>query len=87
MRQSKNVNCNFLEYGTIKHKIQSIHTYHIKERAAGPILSIMLDEINLSGKGCIQIYRIIQMNSEQVIDEAREKWENILNEDISIEDV
>ena len=47
----------------------------------------MLDKINLSVKGCNQIYRIIQMNSEHVNNEARERWENILNEDISIEDV
>ena len=47
----------------------------------------MLDKINLSGKGCNHIYRIIQMNSEQVNNEAKEKWENISNEDISMEDV
>ena len=47
LRQTKNVKCNFLEYETIKQKIQRIHTNHHKERAAGPILPIMQDKINL----------------------------------------
>ena len=47
----------------------------------------MLDKINLSVKGCNQVYRIIQRNSEQVINEVKEKWENILNDDISTEDI
>ena len=87
LRQSRNVKCNFLEYESIKQKIQNIHTFRHKERVVGPILPIMLDKINLSVKGCNQIYRIIQTNSEHVINEVKEKWENILNDDISIEEV
>ena len=49
-----------------------------------PIMPVL---ISLSGKGCNKIYRIIQMNSEQVINEARDKWETIFNEDVSMEDV
>ena len=87
LRQGKNVKCNFLECETIKQKIQSIHTNPQKERTVGLILPIMLDKINLSGKGCNKIYRIMQMNSVQVINESRDKLEKILNEDISMEDV
>ena len=79
--------CNFLEYESIKHKIQIIHTFRHKVRVVGPILPIMLDKINLSVKGCNQVYRIIQRISEQVINEVKEKWENILNDDISTEDM
>ena len=50
LRLCKNVKCNFLEYGTMKQEIQSIHTNHLKERTVGLILPIMLDKINLSGK-------------------------------------
>ena len=50
LRQCENV--NFLEYGTMKQEIQSIHTNHPKERTVGLILPIMLDNINLSGKAC-----------------------------------
>ena len=85
--QRRNVKCYFLEYESIKHKIQIIHTFRHKVRVVGPILPIMLDKINLSVKGCNQIYRIIQKNSEQVINEVKEKWENILNDNISTEDI
>ena len=87
LRQSRNVKCNFLEYESIKQKIQIIHTSRHKERVVGPTLPIMLDKINLSGKGCSHIYRIIQTNSEQVINEVKERWETILNDNISTEDI
>ena len=69
-------------------QILSIMKLHVKHsiNKVQSILPYILKVIQLSGKGCQTIYTIIQTKSDNIILTLKEKWEQMLNDDISEDD-
>ena len=78
--------CIFLDYANIKSRIMKLRVKLniIKVR---PILPDILKVIQMSGKGCQTIYTICQTMSDNIVLTLKEKWEQILNDDISEDDI
>ena len=51
------------------------------------MLLVMLEKISLGGKGCNRIYNILQIISDSVLLNVQDRWENILNEEISVTEI
>ena len=86
LQNTMGVKCNFLEYANIKSRIMKLRVKH-KINNVQPILPYILKVIQLSGKGCRTIYTIIQNKSDNIILTLKEKWEQMLNDDISEDDI
>ena len=52
-----------------------------------PMLPEVLRIIQMNGKGCQDIYNIIQNKSDNIIPTLKEKWENLLNDDVCEDDI
>ena len=68
-------------------QILRLHISFKKHINIRPFLPIMLEIINPNGKGFRNIYKIIHQKSENIVTELTSKWEKVLNEYISIEEV
>ena len=53
----------------------------------GPALPVMLEKISLGGKGCSRVYKKLQATSYSVLLNIQDRWENILNEEVSIAEI
>ena len=80
------VKCNFLEHANIKSKILKLRVKHSNGNFL-PMLPEVLRIIQINGKGCQDIYNIIQNKSDNIIPTLKEKWETILNEDVCEDDI
>ena len=80
------VKCNFLEHANIKSKIMKLRV-KLNINNVRPILPDILKIIQMSGKGCQTIYTIIQTKSDNNILTLKEKWEQMLNDDILEDDI
>ena len=71
----KGLKCKFLEYETIRKKNTGMEIPVYDYSRERPLIPIMLEKIS---KG-------IQRNSDNVIIDVMQKWEEVLNVDISIQ--
>ena len=76
----------FLEYANIKAKILKLRVTPTNDNDR-PILPSILNVVQMGGKGCQNIYNSIQKKSDNTIQNLNNKWECMLNEDISVEDI
>ena len=53
----------------------------------GPLLPVLLNTISLGGKGCSMIYKKLDITSYSVLLHVQDRWEQILNEDVSISEI
>ena len=80
------VKCNLLEHANIKSKIMKLRV-KLNINNVPPILPDKLKIIQMSGKGCQTIYTTIQTKSDNIILTLKEKWEQMLNDDIFEDDI
>ena len=86
LQDTLEVKCNFLDYAHIKSKIMKLRL-NLNINKVQPILPYILKIIQMNGKGCQPIYSIIQPKATNIIPNLREKWEIMLNDDISEDDI
>ena len=87
LHNTKGLKCNFLEYKTIRRKLADMGIPEYNFYRERPSIHIMLEKISLGGKGCNRIYKSMQRNSDNVIRDAMQKWETILNVEISLQEL
>ena len=81
------IKCNFLEYANIENKIIKLNIFFNKYNNTQSILRTMLIIINSGGKGCQKIYNVIQKKTNNITIELKNKWEHILKEEFSSENI
>ena len=86
LQDTLGVKCNFLDYENIKSKILNSRLKFNIDKVQ-PILPYILKIIQMKGKGYQSIYSIIQPRANNIISNLREKWEQMLNDDISEDDI
>ena len=86
LRNIIGVKCNFLGHAIIKSKVMNLN---VKVNTINflPILPEVLRIIQMNGNGCQNIYSIIQKKSDNIITTLKEKWEQLLNDEVSEEDI
>ena len=78
---NKNLQINFLEYETLKYSTSKIVA--TKNNKFGPFIPFLLFIIGYNQKGCAKTYKILMDFNHDVIIESKNKWENVLMEEIS----
>ena len=76
--------CNFLEHEILRRKIIQLDVQIDPIPKIGPSLPVLLSAITLRGKGCSMIYKKLDIASHSVLLNVQDRWELILNEDVSI---
>ena len=74
--------CNFLEYESLKRKINILNISVNEYDYIYPELPVTLEKIGVGEKRCGRIYNILQQKSENILDKVTRNWEAMLNEEI-----
>ena len=82
--RARGLRCNFLEYESLRRKIIQLDIQIDPRPKIGPSLPVLLNTISLGGKGCSMIYMKLDITSYSVLLNVQDRWELILNKDVSI---
>ena len=82
--RDRGLRCNFLEHEFLRRKIIQLDMQLDPIPEIGPSLPVLLNAITLGGKGCSMIYKKLDITSYSVLLNVQDKWELILNEDVSL---
>ena len=80
------VKCNFLGHANIKAKVMKlngkVNTINLR-----PLLPDVLKIVQINGNGCQNIYNFIHKKSDNIITSLKEKWEQLLNDEVSEKEI
>ena len=85
--RARGLRCNFLEHESLRRKIMQLDIQMDIRHKIGPLLPVLLDTISLGGKGCSMIYKKLDITSYSVLLNVQDRWEQILNEDVTISEI
>ena len=77
------LNIHFLDYFRLNQSVNKlIQKNETHNKISGPCLPRIVFEIGLNDKGCSKTYNKLMEYNGNIIKEVKEKWEEVLNEDI-----
>ena len=78
------VKINFLDYHTMVKRWKNLtRGCTLKSKITGPFLPRILFEVGIATKGCNIIYNKLMVYNSNILIEVKNKWERVLNEEIS----
>ena len=82
--KAQGVKINFLDYYTMVKRWKNLtQGCTLKNKITGPFLPRILFEVGIANKGCNRIYNKLMVYNSNIIIEVKNKWERVLNEEIS----
>ena len=80
----KGLRINFLDYENLKFKIKELMQNIEKNTPIiGPHLLRISFEVGITQKGCCAIYKKLMSCDYKIIQNVKQKWEEVLNDDIT----
>ena len=77
------ININFLDYHKFYLSVKKLRNENeIYIKVSGPYLPRIMFEIGVNSKGCSRTYNNLMTYNGNIIKEVKEKWEQVINEDI-----
>ena len=59
------------------------YIYEIEDTNYGPHILYVLLQLGYRQKGCSNIYRLLINSKQDILEQSKAKWENVLNEEIN----